>query len=235
MQATSTMPDIRDLALFDSCVTLGRLPLESVPECLTVGNILDVMDKYDIAEALVHSNEARLVLPRSRGNERLSETIAGMDRLHPVWALSPPAWPPGNWAEEMVERMRSSGVRVARLMMGHVPPLEWIWSPLLEALQARRVVCMLDFAPLRAPSTQCLPDDLTVDRLADLCGRFADLPMILSHHSGGLGISPVALHLLRRCRNVRIEGREWHYIVPLSGSGRLEAGGICSSAILAAG
>jgi len=37
--------------------------------------------------------------------------------------------------------MLSAGVRVARLMLGHVPPLHWIWKDLCEALEAHRVVC----------------------------------------------------------------------------------------------
>ena len=80
MRAVGKMPDIQALALFDSCVTLGRLASPAVQQCLTVENVLAVMDAHDIAEAMVHSNEARLIRPRQRGNERLLRQIAGPDR-----------------------------------------------------------------------------------------------------------------------------------------------------------
>jgi predicted TIM-barrel fold metal-dependent hydrolase len=205
MRATTKMPDIRELALFDSCVTLGRSCVESVPEYLTAENVLAVMDKHDIAEALVHANEARLVRPRRRGNERLLRQIAGQDRLHPVWVLEPPARPDPAGAKAMVDEMLSAGVRAARLMMGHVPPLHWIWRDLCEALEARRVPCLLDFAPVRKPSTQSTPDALLLDRLLAICLAHPALPMILSHHSGGLGLSSATMPLLHRAANVLID------------------------------
>jgi hypothetical protein len=205
MRATTTMPDIRELALLDSCVTLGRSCMASVPESLTAENVLAVMDKHNIAEALVHANEARLVRPRRRGNERLLREIAGLDRLHPVWVLEPPKRPDRPGARKLVEEMLAAGVGAARLMMGHVPPLHWIWRDLCEALEARRVPCLLDFAPVRRASTQCLPDPLMLEKLLEICRAHPLLPMILSHHSGGLGLSSVTVPLLQRAPNVLID------------------------------
>jgi predicted TIM-barrel fold metal-dependent hydrolase len=205
MQAVAQMPDVRSLALFDSCVTLGRSCLEGVPEYLTAENVLAVMDKHDIVEALVHSNEARLVRPRRRGNERLLREIAGSDRLHPVWALEPPIRPDPGGARAMVEEMLAAGVRAARLMMGHAPPLHWMWKDLLEALEAHRVVCLLDFAPIRSAVTHCVPDWMMLDRLRDICLAHRSLPMILSHHSGGLGVAHPTIPLLYRAENLLID------------------------------
>jgi predicted TIM-barrel fold metal-dependent hydrolase len=205
MQATAKMPDVRELALLDSCVTLGRSCLAGVPEYLTAENVLAVMDKYDIAEALVHSNEARLVQPRWRGNQRLLREIEGLKRLHPVWVLSPPARPDPAGARQMVDEMLSAGVRAARLMMGQVPPLHWMWKDLCEALEARRVPCLLDFAPLRQASTQCVPDSLLLDELLEVCLAHPALPMILSHHSGGLGLAAATMPLLYRAGNVLMD------------------------------
>ncbi|KKL03907.1 hypothetical protein LCGC14_2621450, partial [marine sediment metagenome] len=179
MRGIEKMPDIRELRLLDGCVTLGRLAVAGVAD-LTVDNVLEVMDAHDIAEALVHSNEARLVHPRSHGNERLLRDVAGLDRLHPVWALSPPARPDPSAAAGIVDEMISAGVRVARLMMGHVPPLHWIWKDLCEALEARRVPCLLDFAPLGPPATSYPGESLMIDKLRDICLAHPDLPMILS-------------------------------------------------------
>ena len=205
MRAVRKMPNIKDLALFDSCVTLGRACMEGVPEFLTADNVVEVLDKYDIAEALVHSNEARLVRPRRRGNERLLEETRGLQRLHPVWVLEPPNRPDPAGARAMVEEMLAAGVRAARLMMGHVPPMHWIWKDLCEALEARRVPCLLDFAPVRAPATTCLPDALMLDRLREICLAHPELPMILSHHSGGLGLSSATMPLMCRAANLLID------------------------------
>ena len=73
MRAAKPMSDIRDLRLFDSCMTLGRGVLAGCPEWLTRDNVLAVMDRYDIAEALVHDHHARFVYPREEGNRRLLE------------------------------------------------------------------------------------------------------------------------------------------------------------------
>ena len=45
---------IGDLALFDTCVTLGVM--QSGVEMLVPENVLAVMDKHDISEALVHND-----------------------------------------------------------------------------------------------------------------------------------------------------------------------------------
>ena len=205
MRAAHEMPRIDDLALFDSCVTLGRSCMQNVPEYLTAENVLAVMDKYDISEALVHSNEARLVRPRRRGNERLLREVAQTDRLHPVWVLEPPKRPDPAGARGMVEEMLSAGARAARLMMGHAPPLHWIWKDLCEALESHRVVCLLDFAPVRSPATNCVPDSLMLDKLLEICLSHPELPMILSHHSGGLGISWPAVPMMHRAPNLLID------------------------------
>ncbi len=205
MQALGKMPAIGGLRPFDSCVTLGRSCLEEVPEYLTAENVLEVMDAHDIAEALVHSNEARLVRPRRRGNQRLLKRLEGSQRLHPVWVLEPSKRPDPAGARSMVEEMLAAGVKAARLMMGQVPPLHWIWEDLCAALEAHRVVCLLDFAPVRSASTQCVPDAAALEALREICLAHPALPMILSHHSGGLGLSAATMPLMYRLDNLRLD------------------------------
>ncbi|HUU20918.1 MAG TPA: amidohydrolase family protein [Phycisphaerae bacterium] len=198
------MPHISDLRLFDSCVTLGRTCLAGVPE-LTVEPLLEVMDRHDIAEALVQSGEARLVYPRRRGNERLVKEVAGVARLHPVWALSPPDRPDPAGMRKLVDEMLSAGVRVARLMMGQVPPLHWMWRELCEALEERRVVCLVDFAPLRHGPTNHPGEPLMIDKLGEIAAAHPLLPLILSHLSGGLGVAAPTIPLMHRAPNLRID------------------------------
>ncbi|MCJ7738844.1 MAG: amidohydrolase family protein [Anaerolineae bacterium] len=207
MKATKDAPDIRDLRLLDTCVTLGTM-VAGMPS-LTVDNVLQVMDKHDISEALVHNNEARVIYPRERGNKRLLDWTTGVERLHPVWVLEPPARPDAKAAEAMVEEMIASGVRVARLMMGVAPPLVWLWDDLCTALEEHRVPCLLDFAPTRLwstqASTQSVPDSTTMDQLRDICLAHPDLPMILSHVSGGLGIAYPTIPLMHRVPNLHLD------------------------------
>ena len=209
MKSNPQMPDVRELRLFDSCVTLGRLVRAGSAESLTPDNIYDVMDQHDIAEALVHENEARLVRPRSHGNNRLLDEIRGMDRLHPVWALEPPKKPDSAEARGMVEEMIGAGVRAARLMMGVAPPLLWLWDDLLAALEEHSVPCFLDFAPdnYRPPfgATNATPDALIMDSLRDVCLAHPGLQMILSHVSGGLGLAQPTLPLIYRVPNLHLD------------------------------
>jgi predicted TIM-barrel fold metal-dependent hydrolase len=175
---------------------------------LTPQNILGVMDKHDIAEALVHNNEARVAYPRERGNRRLLEWTRGNPRLYPVWALEPPAEPGPGPAQVAVEEMLAAGVRAARLMMGVAPPLLWMWDDLCSVLEEHRIPCLLDFVDTRvhtAATTQSVPTDVDMHHLREICLAHPNLPMILSHVSGGLGISYTALPLMRRVPNLHLD------------------------------
>jgi len=209
MKAVTQAPDIRSLRLFDTCVTLGRLVRAGTPESLTPDNVLGVLDKHDIAEALVHHNEARLNRPRRVGNEELLTMIGGMERLHPVWVLEPPPSPDPSAARAMVQEMLGRGVKVARLMMGEAPPLLWLWDDLCLALEEHRVPCMLDFAAAgysgAAGSTCGRPDAFAVHALRDICLAHPGLPMVLSHVSGGLGVAYPTLPLMRRVPNLHMD------------------------------
>lgn len=207
MRATTKAPDIAGLKLFDTCMTLGRNVRGATGKPMTADYVLRVMDKHDIAEALVHSSEARLIHPRSRGNRALLEEIADRDRLHPAWVLEPPESPDPSAAVAMVDEMLAAGVKVARLMMGVAPPLHWMWQDLLAALEAHRVPCFLDFAPAgHGDGSTCgFPDAATIDSLRDICLAHPDLQMILSHVSGGLGIAQPVLPLMRRAGNLHID------------------------------
>jgi predicted TIM-barrel fold metal-dependent hydrolase len=209
MQATTRAPDIAALRLFDTCLTLGRVVRSGTPESVTPDSVLGLMDKHDIAEALVHHNEARLRQPRAWGNRRLLREVAGEPRLHPVWVLDPLDDPGPRAARDLVDEMLASGARAARLMMGFAPPLHWVWRDLCEALEERRVPCFLDFAaPGYGPaagSTVGNPDALTVDRLRDVALAHPDLPMILSHVSGGLGLAHPLFPLMRRAPNLHVD------------------------------
>lgn len=206
MERAQPATGIGDLRLFDTCVTLGEMG--AGVRSLTVDNVLDVMDQHDIVEALVVNNEARTRYPRELGNRRLLGWIAGIDRLHPVWAIDPIGDPDLQAARGVVADMLDAGVRVARLMMGVAPPFLWLWDNLMTALEERHVPCLLDFVFTRdrtAASTQSTPDSHAMDKLRECCLAHPELPMILSHVSGGRGLAYPTQTLMRRVPNLHID------------------------------
>lgn len=204
MHAVQVMPDIRDLRLFDGCMTLGRGVLAGFPRWLTRNNVLDVMDRYDIAEGLVHDVHARLIYPREDGNRRLLETLRalGTDRLHPAWVIEPPRVPGRAAAEALVTEMLEAGVCAARLPMKSVPPLPWVWGDLCAELEEHRVPCFLDFGEATTSGTL---SDTDVDGVREIALAHPELPLVLSHVFGGLGVHPAVLHLIHRTPNVHID------------------------------
>ena len=102
MEAKPKMPDLNELRLFDSCVTLGRFTSEiCIPSAV---ELISIMDRYAITEALVHEYHARGLYPLEHGNLRLLSLIRGQPRLHPVWVLEPPLQPGRQAAErELVQ------------------------------------------------------------------------------------------------------------------------------------
>lgn len=203
MKAATKMPDIQDLRPFDSCVTLGTVVHPQCPHCLpTAEAVLEMMDHYCIAEALVHEHHARSVYPREHGNRRLLEKVAGRPRLHPVWVIEPPKEPGRDAAKALVGAMLEAGVRVARLPMKVIPPLQWLWEDLCTVLEEHRVPCFLDFGEV---SSRGALTDHDVNGIRDIALAHPELPLILSHIMGGLGVHPAVVPLIRRTRNLHID------------------------------
>jgi len=188
MRADEKAPSLKELQLFDGCVTLGRIVHSGYPESLTAANILETLDRYCIAEALVHDHHARLLHPRDDGNRRLLE--------------EPPKQPSAGPARALVEEMLEAGVRAARLPMKAAPPLPWLWEDLCSALEEHRVPCFLDFGGV---STWGTLTDTDVNGLREIALAHPELPLILSNIVGGLGIHYAVLPLIRRTGNVHID------------------------------
>ncbi|RPJ45913.1 MAG: hypothetical protein EHM21_09050 [Chloroflexi bacterium] len=201
MKAASDMPALSDLRLFDSCVTLGRFTGEA---CISsAAELIAIMDRYAIAEALVHEYHARSLYPLEHGNRRLLDMIRGEPRLHPVWVLEPPVQPGREPAEKMVAEMLSAGARAARLRLPAKGALPWLWADLCAALEARRVPCFLDFGP--QDTTLGSLNDLDVESVRAIALSHPRLPLILSHVMGGLGVHPAVGYLIRRVPNLHLD------------------------------
>ena len=199
MRAKGKNPSLESLEPFDSCLTIGRILMPDASVELTAKTVIKMMDRYLIAEALVHEHHARMEYPREDGNRRLLETVRGVPRLHPVWVIEPPRTPGRAAAEDLVAEMLSAGVKAARLPMKQIPPFVWLWDDLCSALEAHAVPAFLDFG---AFSTCGSLTDTDVDGVRDLALAHPGLSLILSHVMGGLGVHPGVMHLMRRVDNL---------------------------------
>jgi predicted TIM-barrel fold metal-dependent hydrolase len=203
MKAVVKMPHILDLRPFDSCVTLGTVVYTGCPRCLpTAEDVLEMMDRYHIAEALIHEHHARSTYPREHGNRRLLDAVKGEPRLYPVWVIEPPKQPGRDAAGGLVEEMLEAGVRVARLPMKVIPPLHWLWEDLCAVLEEHHIPCFLDFGDV---STKGTLTDNDVNGIRDIALAHPELPLILSHIMGGLGVHPGVVPLVRRLKNLYID------------------------------
>ncbi len=202
MRAHKAMPGLDSLRMFDSCLTLGRLVHSAYSPGLTVDQALELMDRYHIAEALVHEHDARLIHPREHANRRLLEAVAGQPRLHPVWVIEPPKSPGPDAARALVAAMLDAGVRAARLPMKAAPPLPWLWEDLCAALEEHRIPCFLDFGDI---STSGEVSDGDVNGVREIALAHPELPMILSQLFGGLGVHPAVVPLVRRTPNLYLD------------------------------
>ena len=201
MEAKPRMPDLNELRLFDSCVTLGRFTSEiCIPGAV---ELISVMDRYVIAEALVHEYHARGLYPLDHGNLRLLSFIRGQPRLHPVWVLEPPLQPGRQAAEMVVNNMLEAGVRVARLRLRAKGTLPWLWEDLCAVLETHRIPCLFDFGSPESTLGSLTDDD--VDALRAIAIDHPHLPILLSHVMGGLGIHPGVMYLIRRVPNLYID------------------------------
>lgn len=202
MHASQKMPDLESLRLFDSCVTLGRIVSLAYPDYLTPENLVEMMDRYSIAEALVHEHHARQIYPREQGNRRLLDAIREIPRLHPAWVIEPPKEPGKGAAKALVEEMLAAGVKAARLPMKVVPPLAWLWEDLATVLEEHRIPCFLDFGRV---STSGNLSDTDLNGVRDLALAHPELPLVLSDVVGGLGIHCGIVPLIRRTPNILID------------------------------
>ena len=195
---TQKIPGLKELKLFDSCVTLGKFTSEN---CIVdAEQLLAIMDRYYINEALVHDYHARGVYPIEDGNRRLLNAISNRPRLHPVWILEPPILPGLKPSEKVVDELLDSGIRAVRLRLNSKGLFSWVWDDLLTILENHRIPCFLDFGTQTSTLGSLAEHD--VDNLYIITHKHPDLPIILSHVMGGLGIHPAAIYLAYRSQNL---------------------------------
>lgn len=171
-------------------------------EYLARDALLQVMDRYEITEALVHDHHARTIYPREDGNRRLMESIKGIARLHPVWVLEPPKRIGKKASSAVVEKMLDSGVRAARLPMMVAPPMPWLWEDLLVVLEQHHIPCFMDFGNV---STAGNPGDGDIAGIREIALDHPGLPLVFSNVVGGLGIHYAIVPLVKHVPNLYID------------------------------
>ena len=199
METTSIKPGLADLNIFDSNVTLGAFPGRCIA---SADDLLRLMDRYHIAEALVQDFHARSVYPLGDSNERLLRAIKGHIRLHPVWVLEPQPMC-ADTANVVVARMLDAGVHAARLRIPSMGALLFLWEELFTALEARRVPVFFDFGSIN--STIGALTDVDVAFVWEAAGVFPRLPIILSHVMGGKGLHPAVVPMMAKRPNLHID------------------------------
>jgi predicted TIM-barrel fold metal-dependent hydrolase len=117
--------------------------------------------------------------------------------------LEPPLQPGHPAAEALVSDMLAAGVRVARLRLRAKGALPWLWEDLCAALEAHCVPCFFDFGPLESTLGDLTDHD--VDALRAITLDHPQLPIILSHVMGGLGVHPAMAYLIRRVPNLYLD------------------------------
>jgi predicted TIM-barrel fold metal-dependent hydrolase len=146
----------------------------------TADELEDILDYLRVDGAVVYHAQAHETHPPV-GNAMLLEELAGHSRLLPSWVLMPHFTGEMPAPAELVPKMLSLGVKVARLMPGyngHRFSMEpWCAGPLLAELAAHRLPTMIDFMFFRR-------DDPDWRLLYDLCQRYPTLPIILTGWAG---------------------------------------------------
>lgn len=140
-------------------------------------NLLEEMDFFGIDSALVYHGLAR-EYSEMVGNRELSQAVAGSDRLHPCWVVSPHhsgECPP---PEELLNEMDNHGVRAVRIFVGG--PLSYAetvdlvsHAELLAALEERRIPVFLEFERDAGLSGE------QVSQLDPLLARYPHLPIVV--------------------------------------------------------
>jgi len=166
------------MQFFDANVQIGRYRQLAEGMPFSREALIDDMDRFGIAEALVLDSLSREV-HAGCGNERVLDWTRDEPRLHPAWALLPPQTGELGPLDELPDRMIQAGVRAAKLFPGHYTfsLQQWCVGDLLQVLEQHRVVTFIDYNE----SFVGTPMDATNwDAVVALCRAYPKLPVVVS-------------------------------------------------------
>ena len=163
---------IKDLELFDANCMLGRIIAPKPEFPLSVEDLLDVMDGFEIREALVYHASSKEYHPAD-GNRVLLDQIAHCDRLHAMWVVMPSHTAEFPEETKLVEDMLAWGVKAARVFPhsdSHNFSLRhWVSGKLLRSLEIRRIPLFFD------------QEEVDWDTVHEVCETHPGLPLVLTN------------------------------------------------------
>ncbi|NIM70510.1 MAG: hypothetical protein GTO48_08685, partial [Xanthomonadales bacterium] len=136
---------VQPLHFLDAHCVLGRHGYWREPQPASVPELLAVMDRFGIGQALVTHCDSRTHHP-AVGNRAVGELTDGQPRLLPAWVLLPPSTGETPQPECIIEELRAGGVKAAFLCPGTYGHglADWELDALLEPLAAAGVPVFLD-------------------------------------------------------------------------------------------
>ncbi|MFO8006545.1 MAG: amidohydrolase family protein, partial [Candidatus Brocadiia bacterium] len=170
------------MTFFDAHCVLGRHGHWREPQPASVPELLDVMDRLGIGQALVTHCDSRAHHP-AVGNRPAAELTAGEPRLLPAWVLLPPGTAETPQPEGIVGEFRAHDVKAAFLCPGtYGHGLEdWEVDSLLEPLAAAGVPVFLDGESGFPGWGYAYPlDSLDVEAAVRLALRHPALPVVMT-------------------------------------------------------
>lgn len=159
------------LTFFDCNCALGHVAVPQPGSFFTAAELVQELDYFDIARALVYHTEA-LYLHPATGNRRLLAEIAGHERLVPCWVVVPHFTGEMPAPEELVADMQRQGVRAVRVFPAYRNQnwslSDWSAGPLLACLAAQRVPLFVSL------------DQVNWDIIYRLGSTYPELPLVVT-------------------------------------------------------
>lgn len=152
------------LRFLDVNCFIGPWPNRPRDADVSAAGLLRKMDEVGIAEACPFHAVAR-DHSLTEGNRALIDDVAGCERLHPVWIVSPHHTGECLGPEKLVEAMKRHDVRLARISFGssqYVPRLDlFLFGRLFGALADARVPLLLSVHDIGAVPFAQIAEALT--------------------------------------------------------------------------
>ena len=195
--------------LFDANVRVGRFNGWSGSEPITTRALLSIMDHCGIHEALLVGSLSFGCHPAD-GNRRILDVTADEPRLHPAWALLPPAGRETLPPAEAVAQMADRGVRAVFIYprQYYFSLDEWCVDALLEPLAARHVPLFIcaDRQNVGQPGRGAwrTQDNTDWSGVVRICRAFPELPVVVVEQRISYSMRPM-YQALDACPNLHLD------------------------------
>jgi uncharacterized protein len=191
------------LSLFDCCVGVGESGYFDRQGVTSPAALLDVMDRFGVAEALVYDQQ-EVEIGRFGDDAFILDFCAASSRLHPSVALAPPPTGELPAPDEWVSSLLARGIRAVRAWpeWHRFDFLPWCLGPLLAALEAHQLPLFVSYASIE-PGNFPWGHSPVLDHIQRTAAAYPDLPMVLTHT--GMLENRRLLPLLHACPNVRCD------------------------------